>query len=276
MDIRSSKKLNNGIDMPYLGLGVFRAENGDETYNAVKWALETGYRHIDTAAVYGNEESVGKAIAESGVPREELFITTKLWNEDMRQERQEKAFADSLKRLGLDYVDLYLIHWPVPDHYAGSYKVLEKLYKEGRMRAIGVSNFQQHHLDTLLKESSVVPAVNQIELHPLLKQQALLDYCTALNIAVTAWSPLGGTKADLPHDPVLTEIGKKYGKSAAQIIIRWNIQRDVIVIPKSSKQHRIKENADVFDFELTADDMARINAMNTNRRLGSDPDNFSF
>ncbi|QQO10065.1 aldo/keto reductase [Breznakiella homolactica] len=276
MAFTESKKLNTKTEIPYLGLGVFRSKEGDETYNSVRWALDAGYRHIDTAAFYGNEGSVGKAVRDSGIPRDEIFITTKLWNDDMRRGTQEAAFEKSLKNLMTDYLDLYLIHWPVPDHYVASYKILERLYKDDRCRAVGVSNFEPHHLDTLMKETSLVPAVNQVELHPLLNQQPLLDYCASHGIALTAWSPLGGTKVDLPHDPVLTEIGRHYGKSAVQVIIRWNIQRGVVVIPKSSNQQRIIENGQVFDFELNNEDMAKINSMNKNERFGSDPDNFNF
>ena len=276
MNINTTKRLNNGVEMPVLGLGVFRAEDGDETYNMVTWALEAGYRHIDTAAVYRNEKSVGDAIADSGIPRKDIFLTTKLWNEDMRQSRQEEGFRNSLELLRTDYVDLYLVHWPVPGFYVQSWKVLEKLYEQKHIRAIGVSNFKEHHLETLLEDSKITPAVNQVECHPLLNQEDLIRYCDNLDIAVTAWSPLGGGKTDLLKNPVLVKIGEKYGKNPAQIIIRWDLQRGIIVIPKSSKKERIIENMNVFDFELSPGDMSAINALNKNQRVGSDPDNFSF
>jgi len=259
-----------------LGLGVFKAPEGSAARQAVLWALEAGYRHIDTAAIYGNEASVGEGLTLSGLDRKDVFITTKLWNEDMRQGRQEAAFHDSLKRLKLDYVDLYLIHWPVPGKYEESWKVMEKLYKEGKIRAIGVSNFHRHHLESLEKIAEVMPMVNQIECHPLLKQQELVEYCQSKNMAVTAWSPLGGQGSGLLDSPVLKEIAGRYGKSPAQIILRWDLQRGIITIPKSVHKERIQQNADIFDFELSTSDMNAINAMNKDQRTGADPDNFHF
>lgn len=276
MDLRSTKKLNNGVEIPYLGLGVFRSKNGEETYNAVRWALEAGYRHIDTAAIYRNEESVGQAIIDSGIPREEIFLTTKLWNEDMRQGTEREALEKSLERLKTDYVDLYLIHWPVPGKFVGSWLVMEELYKTGKVKAIGVSNFHQHHLEEVLAAGSIVPAVNQVECNPFLTQEPLVAYCEAKGIAFEAWSPLGGSIAPIVGEKTLVEIGKKYGKSGAQVILRWDLQRGIITIPKSVHRERIIENADIFDFELTQEEMAAISAMNKNQRSGADPDNFDF
>ncbi|MHC1694258.1 MAG: aldo/keto reductase [Eubacteriales bacterium] len=276
MDIKSTKKLNNGVEIPYLGLGVFQSKNGEETENAVRIALEAGYRHIDTAAIYGNEESVGKAIRESGIPRSEIFLTTKLWNGEMRADNQRGALQASLKRLGVDYVDLYLIHWPVAGKYKQSWKLMEEFYAEGYCRAIGISNFHKHHIEDVLDGAKVVPAVNQIECHPDLSQEELASYCEGLGIAFQAWSPLGGGKSNLFEDATLVSIGKKYGKSAAQVMIRWELQRDIITIPKSVHRARIYENADVFDFELSGEDMAAVSAMNKNLRHGADPENFNF
>lgn len=274
MNILSTLTLNNGVEMPQFGFGVFQSAVGRETYQAVLWALEAGYRHIDTAMIYGNEADVGQAIIDSGVPREKIFLTTKLWNEDMRQDRQEQAFQDSLKRLQVDYVDLYLIHWPVRGKYHESWKILEKLYATGKARAIGVSNFQISHLDTILADAQIVPAVNQIELHPQLTQEPLDAYCRSKGIAVQAWSPLGG--GVLLRDPTLAEIGAKYNKTTAQVILRWDLQRGIITIPKSVHQDRIISNTEVFDFELSAEDMDRISALNLDRRTGADPDTFKF
>ena len=236
MNLHSSKTLNNGVEIPYLGLGVFQCNDGDETVNAVRWAIEAGYRHIDTAAAYRNEKSVGQAILESGIDRDELFVTTKLWKEDMLQGTQMKAFEKSLKLLQLDYVDLYLIHWPVPGKTLESWKVLEEIYKSGRARAIGVSNFVQRHLDLLLQDAKIVPAVNQIQCHPHFSQQSLVAYCEKLGIACEAWSPLGGTGGNLLDDPVLKKIAEKHAKSVAQIVLRWDLQRGTITIPKSTHQ----------------------------------------
>jgi len=278
MDINTTKKLNNGVEIPLLGFGVYQAKEGEEAVNAVRWALEAGYRHIDTAAVYQNEESVGRAIIESGIPRDKIFLTTKLWNDDMRKGRQKEAFEESLKRLKTDYVDLYLIHWPVAGKYKESWKVLEELYQSGKVRAIGVSNFHKSHLDDLLADAKVVPAVNQVECHPWLNQEPLFDYCNKLNIAFEAWSPRCGTGTGkaLLNDERLKAIAAKYNKSAAQVILRWDLQRGIITIPKSVHKERIFANTDIFDFELSKEDMSIINEMNENKRVGPDPDNFNF
>ncbi len=275
--IDSTLRLNNGVEIPRLGLGVFRAGSDKETAEAVRWALEAGYRHIDTAAAYGNEAGVGQAIRESGLPREAVFLTTKLWNDDMRADRQREAFEASLRRLGVEYVDLYLIHWPVKGKYVASWQVLESLYREGRIRAIGVSNFLEHHLDDVMRVATVTPAVNQLECHPRLTQEPLKAYCAQLGIAFESWSPLGGSRdGNLTADATLAAIGKNYGKSAAQVILRWHLQRDLIVIPKSTHRERIRENAALFDFSLSDADMAEIGAMNRDERVGAHPDTFTF
>ncbi|WP_321387993.1 aldo/keto reductase [uncultured Enterococcus sp.] len=274
MTFEETKKLANGNLIPRLGLGVWRVEDGNQVIDSVKWALQAGYRLIDTAAVYKNEEGVGEGIRQSGVPREEIFVTTKLWNDDQGYESALEAFDISLNKLGLDYVDLYLIHWPVKDKYKDSWKAMEEIYASGRTKAIGVSNFHEHHIKDLLTTAKVKPMVDQIELHPTLTQEPLRAYLKQEGIAVEAWSPLG--QGTILKDPVLVEIGKKYGKSAAQVIIRWHLQNDIIVIPKSVHEERIKENFDVFDFELSSEDIDKINQLNSDERLGSNPDSFDF
>ncbi|MFP7298217.1 aldo/keto reductase [Neobacillus niacini] len=266
--------LHNGVKMPWLGLGVYKVQEGEEALQAVKAAIKAGYRSIDTAALYQNEESVGQAIKESGVPREELFITTKVWNEDQRNDSVLEAFETSIQKLGLDYVDLYLIHWPVKEKYKQTWKVLEQLYKEGRIRAIGVSNFQIHHLEDLQSIAEIKPMVNQVELHPLLAQAELRDYCRKQEIQIEAWAPLG--QGRLLEHPVLKEIAAKYNKSTAQVILRWDIQNGIVTIPKSVKESRIIENAAIFDFSLTETDIQKINALNEDKRFGGDPDHFTF
>lgn len=265
--------LNDGTTIPQLGLGVWQAKDGAEVKQAVSSAINAGYRLIDTAAVYGNEQGVGEAIRESHVPREELFITTKLWNGDQGYDATYKAFETSLSKLGLDYIDLYLIHWPVPefDKYVETWKAFEELKASGRVRSIGVCNFTIDHLERLLNESDVVPAVNQIELHPRLQQRELREFCEKNTIRVESWSPIGGSGGDLLDDPTITIIADKHKKSAAQIVIRWHVQLGLIVIPKSVHEERIIQNADVFDFELDNDDMAKISALNTDTRRGPDP-----
>lgn len=269
-------KLNNGIDMPMLGLGVFRLKEQAEATYSVRTALESGYTHIDTAMIYENEEAVGKGIKESGVDRAKLFITTKVWNGDQRSDNVQPAFEDSLKRLGLDYIDLYLIHWPVKEKFVQTWLELEKIYQSGRVKAIGVSNFHEHHLDALAKVWSVVPAVNQIERHPYLTQLPLIEKCQKLGIVPEAWSPLGAAKNGLMELPLIVDLAKKYQKSPAQIILRWDIESGVVTIPKSSNAGRIKENLDIFDFQLSSDEVQAINALNKNERVGSDPDTFTF
>ncbi|WP_300768481.1 aldo/keto reductase [uncultured Bifidobacterium sp.] len=267
--------LNNGVSIPQVGLGVFQNPDGETTVNAVREALSVGYRHIDTARIYGNESSVGEGLRQSGVARRDVFVTTKLWNEDIRQERTREAFLESLDRLGLDYVDMYLIHWPA-DHWQRAWEEMAGLYEEHRIRAIGVSNFQPHHLRELMTISSVLPAVDQIESSPLFANNETISFARSRHIDVEAWSPLGGTGGSLLSDPHLLALAAKYGKSPAQIVIRWHIQRGVIVIPKSTHAERIRENIDVADFALSSEDMAAIDSMETGTRVGADPDHFDF
>ncbi len=275
MNLQTTKKLSNGAEIPVLGLGVFRSKDGQETSNAVRWAIEAGYIHIDTAKIYGNEASVGQGVRDSGIAREKLFVTTKLWNDDMRANRQLQAIDESLKALGMEYVDLYLIHWPV-ENYVESWKAMEKILASGKARSIGVSNFQPHHLETLMAQSEVMPVVNQVEMHPYLTQEDLRRYSGEKGIAVQSWSPLGGQGGNVLDDAKIKEIADKYGKSPAQVIIRWDLQHGVITIPKSVHKERIIENADVFNFQLSDADMAAIDSLNKNSRVGPDPDNFDF
>ena len=277
MDIRTTRKLNNGVEIPYLGVGMLRSKDDEETVNAVRWAIEAGYRHIDTAGAYGNEKSVGLGIRQSGIDRKKIFVTTKLRLEDMFPGEQIKGFENSLKLLQLDYVDLYLIHWPIAGKTLAAWKDLEKIYESGRARAIGVCNFAEHHFVELLRSTKIVPALNQIELHPHLSLQSLVAYCEKLGIAIEAWSPLGGDGGKLLGDPVLKKIAEKHGKSTAQVILRWDLQRGIIAIPKSTHQVRIKENANLYDFELSADDMKAINDLDQNpQRFNRDPNNIGF
>ncbi|AZV50101.1 MULTISPECIES: glyoxal/methylglyoxal reductase [Bacillus] len=272
--LKDTVKLHNGVEMPWFGLGVFKVENGSEATESVKAAIKNGYRSIDTAAVYKNEEGVGIGIKESGVAREELFITSKVWNEDQGYDTTLAAFEKSLERLQLDYLDLYLIHWPGKDKYKDTWRALEKLYKDGKIRAIGVSNFQVHHLEELLKDAEIKPMVNQVEFHPRLTQKELRDYCKKQGIQLEAWSPL--MQGQLLDNEVLTQIAEKYNKSVAQVILRWDLQHEVVTIPKSIKEHRIIENADIFDFELSQEDMDKIDALNQDERVGPNPDELLF
>ncbi|GEK26038.1 glyoxal/methylglyoxal reductase [Bacillus spizizenii] len=272
--LKDTVKLHNGVEMPWFGLGVFKVENGSEATESVKAAIKNGYRSIDTAAIYKNEEGVGIGIKESGVAREELFITSKVWNEDQGYETTLAAFEKSLERLQLDYLDLYLIHWPGKDKYKDTWRALEKLYKDGKIRAIGVSNFQVHHLEELLKDAEIKPMVNQVEFHPRLTQKELRDYCKEQSIQLEAWSPL--MQGQLLDNEVLTQIAEKHNKSVAQVILRWDLQHEVVTIPKSIKEHRIIENADIFDFELSQEDMDKIDALNKDERVGPNPDELLF
>ncbi len=266
--------LNSGVAMPQLGFGVWQVPD-DEAESAVATALEAGYRSIDTAAIYGNEEGVGKAVAASGLPREDLFITTKLWNSDHGYDATLRAFDTSLEKLGLEYVDLYLIHWPLPTRgtFVETYKAFEEIHAKGRAKAIGVSNFLPQHLERLIAETSVVPAVNQIELHPHLQQHAAREYHAERGIKTEAWSPLGQGKGIL-EVPAIVAIAQKHNRTPAQIVLRWHLQLGNIVIPKSVTPSRIRENIEVFDFSLDTEDMAAISALNEDRRIGPDPATF--
>ena len=263
--------LNNGAQIPQLGFGVYLV-TGDDIEPTVRTALEVGYRHIDTAAAYGNEEGVGRVIAESGIARDELFVTTKLPNEDHGYDNATSAFERSLERLGLDYVDLYLIHWPCPakDRYVESWQALEKFHGDGRARSIGVSNFQPNHLHRLQAETTVLPAVNQIELHPTFAQSSLAQVHRDLGIVTESWSPLG-VGADL-DSPTVTEIAARRDRTPAQVVIRWHLQLGYVVIPKSATPERIAANFDVFDFELDDADMTAISALDAGNRIGGHPD----
>jgi len=266
--------LHNGVEIPAFGLGVYKVEEGRQIDETIQNALYIGYRLIDTASFYMNEEGVGRAIHRSGIPREELFITTKVWNSDQGYESTLKAFETSMEKLGLDYLDLYLVHWPVKGKYIETWRALEKLYREGRVRAIGVSNFKKHHLEDLLMHSEEKPVVNQVELHPLLSQEDLREFCQRHNIKVEAWSPLA--RGRFLDEPALKKIADSHNKSSAQVILRWHLQNQIIAIPKSVTPSRLKENAEIFDFELTQAEMEMIDALNQNQRFGADPDNIDF
>jgi diketogulonate reductase-like aldo/keto reductase len=273
MSIQSTVELLNGVTMPRLGLGVWRSQEGEEVERAVSAALQAGYRSIDTASMYGNEAGVGKAVRESGIPRDQIFVTTKVWNDQQGYDNTLRAFEQSADNLGLGHVDLYLVHWPVQDKYKDTYRALEELYDQGRVRAIGVSNFKEHHLEDLMGSCRIKPMVNQVELHPLLTQTKLRMFCRKEGIQLESWRPLMQGNLDLP---LLQELSHKYGKTPAQIVIRWHLQLGVVTIPKSVTESRIRENAHVFDFELAPEDMNRIGALNEDRRYGADPDNFNF
>ena len=268
--------LNNGRTIPQFGFGVFQVKPED-TAEAVTLALQAGYRHIDTAQMYGNERAVGEAIAKSGLDRDDLFVTSKLANDSHRPDDARRAFAGSLAALGFDYLDLFLIHWPLPTRYDGDYvstwQALEEFYREGRARSIGVSNFQPHHLRRLHTECEITPAADQIELHPYLTQEQVREFCAEHQIAIEAWSPLarGG---DLLRDPVVVSIAKTAGKTPAQVVLRWHIQRGDIIFPKSVTPARIRENIDIFDFELPGQDLEAITSLDRAQRTGPDPDKF--
>jgi len=277
-NLQDTTTLYNGVNMPWFGLGVFKVEEGPELVNAVRTAIKYGYRSIDTAAIYGNEEGVGQGIREgleaAGIKREDLFITSKVWNTDLGYESTLKAYEESVRKLGLEYFDLYLIHWPVEGKYIEAWKALETLYKEGRVKAIGVSNFQIHHMEKLMNETEIKPMVNQVEYHPRLTQKELQAHCRENGIQLEAWSPL--MQGELLNQEDLQQIADKYSKTIAQVILRWDLQNGVVTIPKSTKEHRIIENASLFDFELSNEDMQRIDSLNQDHRVGPDPDNFDF
>lgn len=273
-DIKGTVHLVNGVKMPYFGLGVFEAEQGTETIRAIHWALEAGYRHIDTASLYGNEESVGEAVKTSGIPREEIFVTTKVWNSDQGFQPTWEAFCRSLEKLDMEYIDLYLVHWPVRDKFVETWEALEEIYRKKLVRAIGVSNFLIHHLDVLLDRSGIPPMVNQVEFHPLLVQNDLLSYCRENDIQYQAWSPI--MKGRVNDIPLLQELGRKYGKTPVQITLRWDLQKGVVTIPKSVQKERIIQNADIFDFELDPGEIQKIDALDRHYRMGADPESFNF
>jgi diketogulonate reductase-like aldo/keto reductase len=276
LSISDRVTLNNGVTMPRLGLGTWqgRPEDGPHVEAAVHTALKLGYRSIDTAAGYANEQGVGRAVRACGIPREQIFVTSKIANHDQRSGNPRRAFDASLKALGLDYVDLYLVHWPVKDRYKETWRALEDAYADKRVRAIGVSNFQIHHLEDLLKDAKVVPAVNQFELHPRLTQKSLRAFCLSHGIQVEAWSPL--MLGRLLDDPVVTAVARFHRRTPAQVILRWDLQHGLVTIPKSADPKRIAENAGLFDFELRPADMEALDGLNRNQRSGADPDNFHF
>ena len=270
--MKDCARLNNGLVMPWLGLGVHRVSDGQEVEQAVRNALEIGYRSIDTASVYGNERGVGEAMRESGVPREDIFLTTKVWNDAQRERRVLAAFEESLERLGTDYVDLYLVHWPVVGRSQETWQVMEEIYHSGRAKAIGVSNYLVHHLDDLLPNTQTVPTVNQIEFHPCLVQPDLLAYCQDHKIQVQAWSPL--MVGQILSEPAVQKLADKHQKTPAQIVLRWDLQHQVVTIPKSVHANRLAENTQIFDFELSEADMNTLDALDEGKRVGPHPDTF--
>ncbi|MFK7812538.1 MAG: aldo/keto reductase [Maribacter sp.] len=273
-DINDYTTLNNGVKMPWLGFGVYLMDDGAKVENAIHKAFEVGYRSVDTASFYKNEKGVGRAIRDSGIPREELFLTTKVWNEDLRQKRVKAAFEESLALLDLEYVDLYLVHWPVKNCYLDAWKEMEEIYQSGRAKAIGVSNFTVNQLNEVLEICTVKPTVNQIEFHPKLVQPELMKFCKEIKIQFEAWSPL--MQGQIMGLKVVNDLASKYGKSPAQIVLRWNLQHGVVTIPKSIKPHRITENAQLFDFEISNEDMTLLDSLDEGKRVGPDPNDFDF
>lgn len=272
LDITSATTLYNGVKMPVLGLGVYKANNGEEVINAIHYALKAGYRHIDTATFYQNESGVGEAVKTSGVPREEIFVATKVWNDDQGYQKTLDAFEASLNKLGMAYIDLYLMHWPVPGKYLETWSALEKLYKEGKVRAIGVCNCLEHHLKDILKHAEIKPMVVQNEFHPRLLQQPLLNFCKQNEMQYEAWAPL--MRGKILNNESLVALAEKYSKTTAQVLIRWDLQKGVVTIPKSVHKTRIEENAAVFDFVLTKEDIQQIDSLDLEERTGAHPDNF--
>jgi methylglyoxal/glyoxal reductase len=274
MKINTTVELHNGVRMPLFGLGVFMSKEGLEVETAVKTALEAGYRHIDTAAVYGNERGVGKAVKSSGIPRREIFITSKIWNSDQGYYTTFDAFEDSIERLDSEYIDLYLIHWPKGPVSVETWKAMEEIYSKGWVKAIGVSNFLVHHLEAFLPHCKIRPMVNQVEFHPYLQQPLLQEFCLNNRIQLEAWSPI--MKGKVNDIPLLKEMAVKYGKTPVQLAIRWELQKQIITIPKSVHRDRILSNADLFDFSITHEDIKKIDHLDCYSRTGADPDNFNF
>ncbi|OGU60075.1 MAG: glyoxal reductase [Ignavibacteria bacterium RBG_13_36_8] len=273
-NIKASAKLSNGIEIPYLGLGVFGINDGQEVIDTVKYALEVGYQHIDTAAFYNNEKGVGEAVRQSSVDRKDIFVTSKVWNSDQGYDNTLRAFDASMKKLGFDYIDLYLVHWPVKGKYKDTWKALENNYKQGRVKAIGVSNFLEYHIENIKDSAEILPMVNQVEFHPYLVQQELFDYCKTNNIQFEAYSPL--MQGKMLSDSLITTLADKYSKTPAQIILRWNIQKGVVTIPKSATEERILSNSQIFDFEISPEDMKSIDGLDRKERIGPHPDNVDF
>lgn len=265
--------LNNGLQIPQLGLGVWKADNGQEAINAIHWAIDAGYRHIDTAKIYKNEEAVGKALQTASVPRTDIWLTTKVWNDDIRAGRTAAAVDEALTRLGTDYIDLMLLHWPV-DGYQAAWTELEQALASGKVRAIGLSNFMEEHLNDIINQGEILPAVNQIEYHPYLVQADAISLSDQHNIAITAWSPL--MQGKFLEEPIFATIASAYGKTPAQVVLRWCLQNDIIVIPKSTNPNRIKENSGLFDFELSEEHMVAIDELERAQRFGPDPHDFDF
>lgn len=269
--------LNNNLELPTPGLGTYKIGTSDrEVYRAVRSALDLGYRHIDTATLYHNEAPIGKAIRESGIAREEIFVTTKIWGSDILSNRIDEAFDSSMQLLDIGYIDLYLVHWPVKNRLEYTWQAMEQIYATGKTKAIGVSNHLKHHLETILKSAKVKPVVNQIEMHPYLVLDDLLDFCNANDIVCESWSPLGSRKIPLLDEIELKKIGDRYNKSAAQVVLRWNLERGVVPLPKSGNPNRQAENLNIFDFKLTPDEVQTISSLNKNYRTGAHPDEIEF
>lgn len=269
MDIRSCTTLSNGVGMPWLGYGTYKIENGCSVTDSVKQALEAGYRHIDTASYYGNEEGIGKALRECGIPREEIFLVSKVWNTDQGYDRTLRSFEASLEKLGTDYLDLFLVHWPTP-LMGETWRALEKLYRDGMVRSIGVSNFTVKYLKELMAGAEAMPMVNQVEFHPYLMQNELREFCRESRIQMEAWSPL--MRGRIFEIPLLEELAEKYGKTLSQVVLRWDLQMGIVTIPKTTNPSRIMENADIFDFEISEEDVARISGLDRGLRVGAEPE----
>ena len=268
----STTALNNGVQMPRVGFGVFQIPPGQATYDAVRTALKLGYRAVDTAAAYGNEKSVGRAVKDSGIDPSEIFVTTKVWIADHGYNNALRAFEESKSKLGLDTIDLYLIHWPAKADFCETWRALERLFKEKQVKAIGVSNFLIHHLETLLKKAEIKPAVNQIEFHPFNVQGELVEFCRSAEVQVEAWSPLG--RGQFFDQPLIKKIAEQHGRSCAQVLIRWDLQHEIVTIPRSTQEAHVRENSEVFDFELSSEEMSRIDSLDEGKRIGPDPDTF--